>query len=114
MRIGTPIAIDKASVCPMAQRAFVLRRVISDFLISVSAVGILLALLVSMDPRVRDEATALMNGQRATQVDGDDRPGAQRFIHTVVGVVRDQSQEHGPLMVMLVFGTGLGLFMFRT
>jgi hypothetical protein len=87
--------------------------VISDFLISVSAVGILLALLVSMDPRVRDEATALMNGQRATQVAATTGQ-AQRFIHTVVGVVRDQSQEHGPLMVMLVFGTGLGLFMFRT
>lgn len=97
----------------MAQRSFALRRVVSDFLISASAVGILLALLVSMDARVRDEATALMNGQRATQVAATTGQ-ARRFVNTIVGVVKDQSSEHGPLMVMLLCGTGLALVMFRT
>ncbi len=96
----------------MAQRPFALRRVVSDFLISASAVGILLALLVSMDSRVRDEATALMNGQRTAQVEATTGQ-ARRFVSTVIGVVKDQSSEHGPLMVMLAFGTGLALIMFR-
>jgi hypothetical protein len=95
----------------MAQRA--LRRVVSDVFISVSAVGILLALLVSMDVRVREEATALVNGQRATQVAATTGQ-ARRFVNTVVGVVKDQSSEHGPLMIMLLCGTGLALVMFRT
>jgi hypothetical protein len=95
----------------MAQRA--LRRVVSDFFISVSAVGILLALLVSMDVRVREEATALVNGQRATQVAATTGQ-ARRLVNTIVGVVKDQSSEHGPLMIMLLCGTGLALVMFRT
>jgi hypothetical protein len=97
----------------MAQRGPTLRRAVSDFLISVSAVGILLALLVSLDVRVREEATALVNGQRANQVAATTGQ-ARRFVNTVVGVVKDQSSEHGPLMVMLMFGTGLALVMFRT
>src|SRR5215472_1240346 len=87
----------------MAQRSS-LRRVISDFVISASAVGILLALLVSMDSRVREEATALVNGQRTAQVAATTGQ-ARRLMNTVVGVVKDQSSEHGPLMVMLLCGT---------
>ena len=54
-----------------------------------------------------------MNGQRATQVAATTGQ-ARRFANTVIGVVKDQSSEHGPLMVMLLCGTGLALVMFRT
>jgi len=96
----------------MAQQR-TLGRVISDFFISVSAVAILLALLVSTDARVREEATALVNGQRATQVAATTGQ-ARRFVNTIVGAVKEQSSDHGPLMIMLLCGTGLALVMFRT
>lgn len=90
-----------------------LRRVIGDTLISVSALLILLAALVSIDDRVRERVSGLMRADAA--------PAELRNVtHTVSSTAsvifvaaKDQSIEHAPLVIFCVAGTALVLSMLR-
>jgi hypothetical protein len=97
----------------VAHRVPTLRRAASDLLLSVMSVGILVALLVAFDPQVRDEVSAMMDGRGSAQVAASTGQ-ARRLFAIVSASVKEQSQEHRPLMVMFVAGAALALFMFRT
>jgi hypothetical protein len=79
-------------------------------IISAVVFGALLAMLVSIDPRVRDRFSGLMSrggvssmGDRATDLGG-----------VLLSAARHQSIENAPLVVFAAVGAVLVLFMFRT
>jgi hypothetical protein len=86
------------------------RRTCQEGLLSLAAVVILLLVLVATDGRVRDEFRNNVNAARASEGIAQTRTQAQVVMH----VIKDQSQKHAPLMVMVVAGSMLALFMFRT
>jgi hypothetical protein len=86
------------------------RRTLQEALLSFGALMILLIVLVATDPRVRDEFKNNVNATRASEEITQTKTQAQVLVH----VIKDQSQKHGPLMLMVVAGSMLALFMFRT
>lgn len=91
-----------------------MRRAISDALLSACALAILLIGLIAMDGRVREEIALNMNGARASTEIAATTSQARRLANVVVHVVKDQSEQHRPLMIMVVVGTVLTIVMFRT
>ncbi len=91
-----------------------MRRVVGDALTSVCALTILLIGLVALDGRVREEVTMTMDGARASTRIAATTSQARRLANVVVGVVKDQSEQHRPLMIMVIAGTVLTVVMFRT
>ena len=84
-----------------------MRRALGDAMISISSVLLLLMLLVSVDPRVRE------------QISGASMPGTiSSQMHTVTSAVlaaaRDHSIDQAPLMIFALAATVLVLFMLRT
>ena len=97
----------------MTQRARSVSRTIRDLLLAVASVAVLIALLVAFDPHVREEASAMMDGRGSAEVAATTSQ-ARKLIHFVTAGVKEQSQEHRPLMIMFIAGAALALFMFRT
>lgn len=91
-----------------------MRRAISDALLSACALAILLVGLVVMDGRVREEIGMSMDGARASTEIAATTSQARRLANVVVSVIKDQSEQHRPLMIMVVVGTVLTVVMFRT
>jgi hypothetical protein len=77
--------------------------------------GGLLALLLgiaAIDPDVRASLVGLLSGETSPQVAGVGWY-VQDAARVVVQTLRDQSLEHGPLMVFALAATVLVLFMLR-
>jgi hypothetical protein len=89
------------------------RRVLSDLLISVCSLAVLVALLAAFDGRIREEVTTRMDGARASGEVAAATSQVRRYATSVIGVVKDQSEQHRPLAVMLVVGTLLTVVLFR-
>ena len=96
----------------MAKRVRTLRRVLIDSFLTLGSVGLLLTVLVAFDGQVRDEVSAMMNGRATSEVSAT-TGRARRFVSVVTNAVKQQSDEHRPLMIMLMAGTALALVMFR-
>ena len=96
----------------MTKRVRSVRRFLIDSFLTLGSVGLLLAVLVAFDGQVRDEASAMMNG-RATSGVTATTGRARKFVSVVATSVKQQSDEHRPLAIMLMVGTVLGLVMFR-
>jgi hypothetical protein len=86
------------------------RRTIKDALLSIGALLIVLVVVTAADERVRQEFRSNLSSERASEGIADTTTQA----HVVVHIIKDQSERHGPLLVMVVAGTMLALFMFRT
>jgi hypothetical protein len=78
-------------------------------IVSVAVFGLVLMLLVSVDPRVREKAGELVSGNgvstlshRATDLGG-----------TLVSAARHQSIENSPLVIFAAVGAILVLFMIK-
>ena len=97
----------------MARRVPTIRRVVSDLLLSVCALTVLVTLLAVFDGRVREELSATMNPSRATSQIASKTGQAQRYVSMAIGVVKDESQQNRPLVIMLAVGVGLTVIMFR-
>lgn len=67
-----------------------------------------------MDGRVREEVGMTMNGARASTELAATSSQARRLANVVAGVIKDQSEQHRPLMIMVIVGTVLTVVMFRT
>ena len=90
-----------------------MRRAFGDAMISLGAVILLLMMLVTIDPRVREQVSGSLGG-----------PGSPRVatissqMHEVTSVVltaaRDHSIDNAPLMIFALAATVLVLFMLRT
>jgi hypothetical protein len=91
-----------------------IRRVISDSLISLGALVLLLIGLLTIDERVRERVTAMLT----TRPSSAEIAGVGTQIETVGNVLfdaaRDQSVEHAPLVIFSVASTVLVLFLVRT
>jgi len=88
------------------------RRVISDALVSVSALVLLLLALVAIDDRVREQILNRVHAGPSAQI-ADLGSRLQDVAAIVAVAVRDQSIEHAPLMILVVAATVLVLFMLR-
>lgn len=91
-----------------------MRRTLNEAIVSASALLLLLATLVAVDPRVRDQLSLRVGGGGASSEIA--RAGSEiRNVATVlVQAARDQSLEHAPLMIFALGATVLVLFMLRT
>ena len=90
------------------------RRPIGDALISIGAVAVLLAVLVSIDERVRQQVSLrLAPGAAQSQLRG---AGVQmhNLAYVVIDVARYQSIEHAPMMLFVFAASVLFIFMLRT
>ena len=87
-----------------------MRRLKTDAAISALALFVLLAALVIIDPRVREQAMRLTSPSAVV-----DAGGRFKDIGTTIAVAaRDQSMEHAPMLMFAVIATLLVLFMLRT
>jgi hypothetical protein len=90
------------------------RRAVSDVVLSVGAVAVLLAVLVAMDPRVRQ--AVLHGGSTGHPTDEVVQVGHRVRVvaQTVYEVGRDQALEHAPLVIFAGCASVLVLFMLRS
>jgi hypothetical protein len=89
-------------------------RPIGDALASLGALTVLLAVLVSVDPRVRDQVSLRMNGEVARSELRAASAQLRGLGSVVFEVARDQSLEHAGMMALVLTGSVLVLFMLRT
>jgi hypothetical protein len=82
---------------------------IRDAMISVAAIGILIALLAVTDGRVRER----LAGVTASAVSNQFATGTGRLA-SVSADARELVADHGPLTVLVIAGTVLFVFMLRT
>jgi hypothetical protein len=96
----------------VTEKSFGVRRALRDALLTACAVGILVIGLVAIDPRLREEIATNMMGARATT----ERAAYEGQAHLGfwMHAIKNESQQHAPLLVMVVAGSMLALFMFRT
>jgi hypothetical protein len=80
---------------------------------SVAAVAILVAVLVALDPRVRDSAAQLMK-HRALSAGGSRMNADMHAMASVLMVsAREQSLDHTSLVVFVIVAAGLVVAMLR-
>ena len=92
-----------------------MRRVMSDFLLSACALSVLLVALMAFDGRVRDEVRMRLDAPARASSDLAVVTGqARNLAGVLIESAKEQSRNHGPLMIMVLAGTVLTLFMVRT
>ena len=93
--------------------AFHIRRVCGDALLSAGVLAVVLGVLVSVDPRVRDQFEAVAMSESPKLGSGlQTRLGEIGYL--LFDAARTQSIDHAPLMIFVVCTTVLVLFMWRT
>ena len=90
-----------------------LRRFGGDVLASAGVIAIVIAVLVSFDVRVREQAQAAIRAASPSGV-GNARGLLGDIATTMLDALRTQSIEHAPLLIFVVVGTVLLLCMVRT
>jgi hypothetical protein len=90
------------------------RRRFSDFVLSACALFVLLAAMVLIDGRVREEISLRMNGARASTEIVAVGSRARSLAGVMVEAAKSQTREHTPLVVFVVAATVLTIFMVRT
>lgn len=88
-----------------------MRRFFNDALISVGGLAILLLVLVSIDPRVREHVSRIGNGVAAGEIGGT---SAGDLGSIVMLAALDQSVAHAPLVLFAVAAAVLFFCMLRT
>jgi hypothetical protein len=91
------------------------RHPIGETLISIGALTLLLAVLVSVDDRVRQQVSLRFTGGGAAQAQ---LRGAETQVHNfavvLLNAARYQSVEHAPMMTFVAAACVLFFFMIRT
>ena len=91
-----------------------MRRGVDDALISAGCIAAILAVLIALDVRVRDQAQLLLTTGRPSPALAGVGKDARDFAWMLFQAGRDQCLEHGPLMVFTVVASVLVAFMLRT
>lgn len=91
-----------------------MRRVINDGLISLAAVIVLLVMLVSIDPRVRDTLRNMVAPPTGTSGIAGVGTKLGDVSMVMLKAAHDHSVENAPLVIFSVAATILVLFMLRT
>jgi len=109
----TPTTATKEPVSVVSSGLVVIpvfmRRVLSDAFVSAGVVAMVLAVLVSIDVRVREQMSTLLTSGAGT---GGDT--WRQFGSTLVHAVMTQSIEHAPMTIFVVAGAVLLLCMVRS
>jgi hypothetical protein len=90
-----------------------MRRVFGDAMISLCALLLLLLLLVTIDPRVRDQVSTVWMSPGSSVVNSVSHQ-MREMSSIVVDAARDHSIDQAPLMLFALAATVLVLFMLRT
>lgn len=90
------------------------RRVFGDALVSAGMIAIVLAVLVSVDERVREQFRAAVDSASPSSVAAGTGTQLSEVGVALFDAARTQSIEHAPLMIFVVVATMLVLFMVRT
>jgi hypothetical protein len=90
-----------------------MRRAVKDALISAGALTLLFIVLVAIDDRVRDELSWRIKQAPSVRIASADTQ-AHRLVSAVSDAAREQSREHGPLLLFAFAGSVLVLFMIKT
>jgi hypothetical protein len=91
----------------------VLGRPLGDLLVSIGAVTLLLAVLVAVDGRVRDQVSLRMQGAAVRNELRDAGVQVRGLTALLMEVARDQTVEHAPMMLFVLTGCVLVIFMLR-
>jgi hypothetical protein len=89
------------------------RRAFGDAMISISSVALLLMLLVTIDPRVREQVAGVWSPGGGPAVMSA-RGQVREITSVVLSAARDNGVDNAPLMVFALAATVLTLFMLRT
>ena len=90
-----------------------MRRVFGDALISLGALLLLLLMLVTVDPRVREQLSDVW-GSSGTSAVTSVRHQVREVSSVVMSAAADHSIDNAPLMIFALAATVLVLFMLRT
>ena len=90
-----------------------IRRVFGDALVSASVLAIVVAVLVSVDARVRERLHDVITSGPSAFGPDLEAPWDQ-IGYVLFDAARTQSIDHAPLMIFVVCATVLLLFMWRT
>jgi hypothetical protein len=90
-----------------------MRRAFGDAMISIGAVLLLLMMLVTVDPRVREQVSGAWGGPGASPVSTISSQMRQ-VTSVVLSAARDNGLDNAPLMIFALVATVLVLFMLRT
>jgi hypothetical protein len=91
-----------------------MRRAFGDTLISIGALGALLATLVLVDDRVREQVSMRFSGRTPSTELGDASRHLGDIGHVVMMALRDRGLEHGPILIFALAAIILVVFMLRT
>ena len=91
-----------------------MRRAFGDTLISVGALATLLATLVLVDDRVREQVSMRFSGRTPSTELADAGTHARNLAHVMMTAAHDQGLEHAPMLIFVLAATVLVLFMLRT
>ena len=89
-----------------------MRRAFGDAMISICSVLLLLVLLVSVDPRVREQLSGVWTP--GAPVAASVSSQVRNVTSVVMSAARDHSIDQAPLMIFALAATVLVLFMLRT
>ena len=90
-----------------------MRRAFGDAMISLGAVLLLVMMLVTIDPRVREQVSGAWGGPGSPRV-ATISSQMREVTSVVVTAARDHSIDNAPLMIFALAATVLVLFMLRT
>ena len=90
-----------------------MRRAFGDAMISLGAVLLLVMMLVTIDPRVREQVSGAWGGPGSAPV-ATISSQMREVTSVVVTAARDHSIDNAPLMIFALAATVLVLFMLRT
>ena len=90
-----------------------MRRAFGDAMISLGTVLLLLMMLVTVDPRVREQVAGTLGNPGSPRV-ATISSQMREVTSVVVSAARDHSIDNAPLMIFALAATVLVLFMLRT
>jgi hypothetical protein len=89
-----------------------MRRAFGDAMISLCAVLLLLMMLVTIDPRVREQLSGVWGASASPVATVSSQ--VREITSVVLSAARDHSLDNAPLMIFALAATVLVLFMLRT
>jgi hypothetical protein len=91
-----------------------IRRAFGDTLVSIGALAALLAMLVMVDDRVREQVSMRFAGRTPSSELADAGARMRDLADVLTEAARRQSLDHAPLLIFVLASGVLVMFMLRT
>jgi hypothetical protein len=92
--------------------SLVRKRAIGEALVSVGTLCVLIAILATFDPRVKEQLSMRVGAPSVQMANAE--ATARSLMSVVFVAARDQSIDHAPLVIFVVLAIVLFFFMLRT